>query len=199
MSQHRRAADRERQAARILGVERVKRKSRYESAPDIKLVTLKDGTRLAPEVKTRKSLPKYLSSALSQAASYAPKGAEPVAVISAKGGRALVVIDAKAFARIAGLEPEAADGGQLKIATVSLPTAGHVRHVEAPALPVAKPAPKVFAAIANQPHELSVHDDLAEEARSAISFARDPWCPPDVRDRLVAHARRALALVQGGT
>ena len=105
----RRAADRERQAAAILGTERIKR-SRFEKAADVKLVVLEDGTMLQPEIKTRKKLPTYLAKALAQAASYAPKGAVPVAVISEHGGSALVVLDARSFARIAGItKPEPTD------------------------------------------------------------------------------------------
>jgi len=70
-------------------------------------VVLEDGTVLAPEIKTRAKLPKYLSKALAQAAGYAPRGAVPVAVISELGGQALVVIDARTFARLVGItKPE---------------------------------------------------------------------------------------------
>lgn len=106
----RRAADREREAAAILGSKRVIRHSRFASAPDVRLVTLPDGIVLAPEVKTRAKLPKYLASALEQAKGYAPEGAEPLAIISAKGGRALAVLDARAFARIAGLNQPSDQG-----------------------------------------------------------------------------------------
>ena len=99
----RRAANREREAAAILGSKRVRRTSRFDSAPDVQLVTLPCGVVLSPEVKTRAKLPVYLSNALEQARGYAPEGAEPIAIISETGGRALAVIDARAFARIAGI------------------------------------------------------------------------------------------------
>lgn len=102
----RRAADREREAAAILGSRRVIRGSRYESAPDVELVPLACGVTLAPEVKTRARLPSLLTKALEQARGYAPEGAEPIVIVSELGGRALAVIDARVFARIAGIGKE---------------------------------------------------------------------------------------------
>lgn len=98
---HRRAAAREREVAKVLKTTRVRR-SRYESAPDVELVQLADGTRLSVEVKTRKRLPAVLRAALAQARRYAPD-AVPVAVVSETGGHALAVLELQAFAALVGL------------------------------------------------------------------------------------------------
>lgn len=103
---HRRAARRERQAARVLGTTRTTHRPRFTPAPDVAPLTLPSGERLSVEVKTRKRLPSLLRRALEQARGYAP-GATPLAVVSETGGRALVVLELGAFARIAGLEPSA--------------------------------------------------------------------------------------------
>lgn len=100
---HARAARREREAAAALGSKRVHR-SRYESAPDIQPVTLPSGHTLSIEVKTRARLPVLLTSALEQAAGYNPE-AIPCAVLSEKGGVALLVLPLKAFAAIVGVSP----------------------------------------------------------------------------------------------
>ena len=104
MTAHRRTADRERQAAELLGTTRVKR-SRYESAPDVAPVRLPCGLTLMPEVKTRRRLPKLVTGALAQAERYAPPGAIPAAVLSETGGEPMIVLALRAFRRIAGLEP----------------------------------------------------------------------------------------------
>lgn len=97
----RRAADRERSASRVLGVRRVWR-AHGESAPDLEAVEVR-GVVLQPEIKTRAALPAYLARALEQARRYNPD-AEPLAVISARCGRALAVIDLRTFALLVGLE-----------------------------------------------------------------------------------------------
>jgi hypothetical protein len=111
---HRRAANRERQAAAILGSRRVLR-SRYESAPDVEPVTLPSGIRLAVEVKTRARLPRLIAQALAQAKGYGRASDVPCAVLSETGGEPVAVLPLRAFRRIAGLDPDAplpADLGQ---------------------------------------------------------------------------------------
>lgn len=103
MSTHRRAADRERQAAEILGTKRVKR-SRYESAPDVEPVRLPCGLTVMCEVKTRRRLPALVTKALAQAKGYGPAGAIPAAVLSATGGEPVIVLPLRAFRRVAGIE-----------------------------------------------------------------------------------------------
>lgn len=100
----RRSADRERQAATLLGTERVKR-SRFESAPDCKPVTLPCGVVLSPEIKTRKKLPALVRTALTQAKGYGPPGSVPAAVLSETGGEPVIVVPLRAFRLIAGIEP----------------------------------------------------------------------------------------------
>jgi hypothetical protein len=112
---HRRAAAREREAAKVLGVARVHR-SRYQAAPDLELVVLPDGTKLSVEVKTRARLPALLRAALAQAARYAPD-AVPVAVVSEKGGTALACLELKAFAALVGLAPPPPPPLQASLAT----------------------------------------------------------------------------------
>ena len=107
MSPHRRAANRERQAASLLGTRRVHR-GRYESAPDVEPVTLPCKITLQVEVKTRAKLPALVTSALAQAARYAP-GAVPAVVMSATGAEPLIALPLRAFRRIAGLEVAEAD------------------------------------------------------------------------------------------
>lgn len=128
MSAHRRAADRERQAAALLGTKRVKR-SRFESAPDCEPVSLPCGVVLAPEVKTRKRLPKLITAALAQAERYGPPGSIPVAILSATGGEPLLVMGLRAFRRIAALEP-AEPSAQIRISFPNL-GADELRVVEA--------------------------------------------------------------------
>jgi len=117
---HRRAASREREAAKVLGSKRVRR-SRYESAPDVELVELPSGAKLSVEVKTRKRLPALLRAALAQAARYAPD-AVPVAVVSEKGGTALACLELKAFAALVGLAPPPPPPLQASLATAPTTT-----------------------------------------------------------------------------
>lgn len=107
---HRRAARRERQAAELLGTERVHR-SRFESAPDCKPVTLPCGVVLSPEVKTRKALPALVTKALAQAKGYGPAGSVPVAVLSATGGEPVIVLPLRAFRVVAGLDVDELGSG----------------------------------------------------------------------------------------
>lgn len=114
-AQHRRAARRERQAARLLGTERVHR-GRYERAPDVKPVRLPCGLVLVPEVKTRARLPALVTKALEQAKGYGPKGAVPAAVLSATGAEPLIVLPLRAFRVVAGLEGPPAEDPQTALA-----------------------------------------------------------------------------------
>lgn len=100
---HARAARRERQTAQALGSTRVHRR-RGESAPDVRLVTLPDGTTLQTEVKSRKRLPHVLTRALEQAQRYAPS-AVPCAVIFQHGkAGGLAAVRLGDFARLVGLD-----------------------------------------------------------------------------------------------
>lgn len=100
-SAHHRAAARERQAAKALGTQRVRR-ARFQRAPDLVPVRLPAGDRLVVEVKTRRRLPRLLTKALAQAAGYCAD-AIPCVVVSEFGGRALAVIDLHAFAALVGV------------------------------------------------------------------------------------------------
>ncbi|MFO0665072.1 MAG: hypothetical protein U0174_14055 [Polyangiaceae bacterium] len=101
---HRRAADLERDAAKVLGGERVRYRARYESAPDIRPIRLQDGRTLQAEAKTRKRLPAIVLEALAQAERYA-RGAIPVGVIRQRGGKALAVLWLPHLASLLGIEP----------------------------------------------------------------------------------------------
>lgn len=112
-AQSRRAANRERQAARALKTERVVFRPRYKPAPDVLPVRLPSGETLSPEVKTRKRLPKVITAALEQARRYCPSGI-PVAVVSQTGGAALVALSLKDFCRLVGLQ-QSQPGQQLAL------------------------------------------------------------------------------------
>lgn len=100
---HARAARRERQAARTLGTERVRRR-RGESAPDAAPVRLASGLVIQAEVKSRKRLPYLLTGALKQAEGYAPD-AIPLAVVFQRGEReGLAILRLRDFTRLAGLD-----------------------------------------------------------------------------------------------
>jgi hypothetical protein len=99
----RRAADREREAADVLGTKRVRR-GRYESKPDVEPIRHPNGDLLQPEVKTRKKLPRLITTALAQAERYSPS-AVPIAVLSELGGAAVVVVALDAFVRLTGIAP----------------------------------------------------------------------------------------------
>jgi hypothetical protein len=101
----RRGADREREAARLLGTKRTCR-SRYERAPDCTPVRLPSGDVLCPEVKTgRTRLPAVVRKALAQARGYLPD-AIPVAVISTTGGESIACLPLRDLARLLGLQPK---------------------------------------------------------------------------------------------
>jgi hypothetical protein len=103
-SSHNRAARREREAAKILGTERVRYRPRFVSAPDTQPVRLANGTILQPEVKDRKRLPKLITKALEQASRYRP-GAIPLAILSERGGPPIVCLSLAAFAELLGIAP----------------------------------------------------------------------------------------------
>lgn len=98
----RRAARREREAAEILGTKRVHR-HRFESAPDLPVVTLPNGERIQGEVKTRARLPQVITAAIRQARGYAPD-AIPLAIISEKRGEAIACLPLRDLARLLGIE-----------------------------------------------------------------------------------------------
>lgn len=92
---------RERSAAKALRTTRTVR-ARGESAPDMAPVVLPDGTVLQGEVKYRAKLPRLLADALAQARRYSPT-AEPLAIVSERGGRQLAVLELSTLARLLGL------------------------------------------------------------------------------------------------
>lgn len=100
---HARAARREREAAELLGTQRIHR-GRYESAPDVAPVTLPCGLVLQAEVKTRRRMPALIAKAIEQARRYAPS-AVPAVVLSETGGEALLVLPLRSFRTIAGVHP----------------------------------------------------------------------------------------------
>jgi hypothetical protein len=100
-----RAAKLERDAAKALGGRRTAKIGARGSRPDVSAIRLACGVVLIPEAKARKRLPRVITDALDQARRYAP-GCEPLAVLRELGGRALVVLELHAFARIAGVESE---------------------------------------------------------------------------------------------
>lgn len=100
-----RAANREREAARIFGTQRVVRKTK-ECAPDAVAFRLENGDVVQPEVKNgMKRLPRTLVKALEQARRYSPR-AVPIAVFSDVGGEAIACVPAKDLARWMGVAPE---------------------------------------------------------------------------------------------
>lgn len=99
-----RAARRERQAAAALGTKRVLR-ARGESAPDFLPVKTSTGATLGPEVKSRKRLPRLVTSALDQARRYFGSRAIPIAVLYELGARrGIVCLDLAMFAALVGLD-----------------------------------------------------------------------------------------------
>lgn len=103
---HARAARRERQTAKVLGTERVRRK-RGERAPDIRPIELPNGARLQAEVKSRKRLPALVTAALRQATGYTPD-AIPLVAIYEKGARdGVACVPLSRFAALVGLDIEA--------------------------------------------------------------------------------------------
>jgi hypothetical protein len=107
---HRHGANREREAAAVLGSKRVHRK-RGQRAPDVVPIRFADGSVVVPESKTRKALPKWLKAALTQARGY-HRGAVPLVVLSETGGQALAVLPLVDLAQLVGLRAPK-DGEQL--------------------------------------------------------------------------------------
>lgn len=104
-AKHRRAANREREAAEILGTKRVVGRPRYQRGADTLPVRLANGMTIQPEVKTRDELPKWMLEALEQAEGYLP-GAIPLVALSQTGGEPMALLRLKDFARIAGLRAQ---------------------------------------------------------------------------------------------
>lgn len=102
----RRAAAREREAARIVGSARVHRGR--ASAPDVRPVVLEHGRgTIGIEVKHRKNLPAVILAALAQARGYFARGTICVGVISQRGGEAIACLPLRDLAQLLGLaEPE---------------------------------------------------------------------------------------------
>jgi hypothetical protein len=111
---HRRAARRELQGARILGVERTRYRGRYESAPDMSPVRLSSGDVIQPDSKTRGKLPKWIVDGFAQCERYTP-GAVPMLIISETGGAPIALMPLRELARLLGLQPTVA-GQQLSLA-----------------------------------------------------------------------------------
>jgi hypothetical protein len=111
---HRRAARRELEGARILGVERKRYRQRYERAPDMAAVRLPSGDVLQPDAKTRGKLAKWIVEGLAQAGSYTP-GAIPMLIISETGGAPIALMPLRDLARLLGLQPPTV-GQQLALA-----------------------------------------------------------------------------------
>ena len=111
---HRRAAHREREAARLLGGRRVHR-AHGQSAPDVEPITLANGEVLLIESKTRAHLPKWLAAAIAQARRYLPSSV-PVVALSELGSEPLAVLPLRDFARLLNLQPST--GRQLALALV---------------------------------------------------------------------------------
>lgn len=104
--EHRRAAAREREMARLLGTTRVVRKRPRERAPDALPIRLPNGDLIQPEAKNgMKRCPRALVKALEQARSYT-RGAVPVAVFSDVGGQAIACVPLKDFSRWMQISPE---------------------------------------------------------------------------------------------
>lgn len=109
---HKRAARRERQAAKALGTERVLRLI-GESAPDALPAKLPSGAVLQPEVKERSKPVATIARWLAQAERYCAPGVLPAVVIFTTGelaSDALVVLRLDDFRRAVGLEPAPAQG-----------------------------------------------------------------------------------------
>ena len=100
----RRGVRAEERAAAGLGTQRVHRQ-RGERAPDLVPVRTAAGVLLGPEVKSRAKLPRLITSALEQAASYFRGRAIPVAVVFERGRPGGILrIGLDDFARLVGLD-----------------------------------------------------------------------------------------------
>jgi hypothetical protein len=89
---HRRGARGEQRVADMTGGQRVKRRPRHVSMPDIRPIPLKDGNVLRLEVKARArgQFPKWLTGAVAQAGQYGP--GVPAACFIEPGSDPLVVL-----------------------------------------------------------------------------------------------------------
>ncbi len=106
---HRRAARREQQVADLLGTQRVKFRPRFQRSPDCVPIRLADGSVIVPESKTRKALPKWITTAIGQARGYV-EGSIPLVVVSELRGEPLALVPLADLARLVGLrEPEAGE------------------------------------------------------------------------------------------
>ncbi|SRR6266508_3275826 len=103
----RKSARHELKVARTLGTERVRYRSRYQRKPDMLPVVLPNGVLLSIEAKIRDRLPRLLTSALSQAASYCGPDGVPVAALQERGGQTVVCMPLDGFLQLAGIEPVA--------------------------------------------------------------------------------------------
>ena len=101
----RRGADREREAAGVVGATRTRYRQKYESAPDMTAVVLPTGEIIQVEATTRRKLPRLLVTKIQQARRYRP-GCVPLVAISEFGGEALAVLPLRDLARILGLQPK---------------------------------------------------------------------------------------------
>jgi len=108
---HRRAADRERQAANILGIKRIAHRPTFVSMPDLEPIRFENGMVLQPEVATRARLPALLKKKVAQARKYSPD-AVPLVVISERGGDPYAFLPLVRFAELVGLR-EPRDGQQM--------------------------------------------------------------------------------------
>jgi hypothetical protein len=107
----RRGAYAEELVARALGGQRVLRRPRFASLPDIQPIRLPQGHVLQVEVKAgHNRFPLWLLAALEQATRYARRcGGMPAVAICAMGGPRLVVMKLEDFVRLIGIE-ESDDG-----------------------------------------------------------------------------------------
>jgi hypothetical protein len=108
---HRRGARREQQAADMLGTTRTKYRGRFESAPDVTPVRLKNGNILVCEVATRARLPQWQLAKLAQAERYSP--GVPLVVLSELRGEPLALLRLRDLVRLLGLSDD--EGPQLRL------------------------------------------------------------------------------------
>jgi hypothetical protein len=110
---HRRAARRESQLAEALGTERVKHRPRFQKAPDMLPVRIREHV-VQGESKSMKRLPKRLVRDLEQAEGYTPGAIAIVGLFELGKPDGLVVLRLGDFCRLLGLRPP--QGGQLALA-----------------------------------------------------------------------------------
>ncbi len=109
MSATSKAADRaEERAAKALGAVRQGGLKKRQAVADILPFRAPDGTLLVAEVKSRKRLPKLITSTLGQAQRYAAV-AKPLGVLFERGKReGFVVLTLELFTKLTGISPPAA-------------------------------------------------------------------------------------------